>query len=139
MKETDDLGITPSEEIPGKNINTQSYQHAENVHEEVRNTDPRKTSVIFENPLANIPREKLIQDVEQFCAEFGLQEYLQTFIKGALISQNPSAALSLPELSEEDRYHLERETTHKWSQPWQLYFMACTSRAFPTMLSAADT
>lgn len=124
MKETDDLGITPSEEIPGKNINTQSYQHAENVHEEVRNTDPRKTSVIFENPLANIPREKLIQDVEQFCAEFGLQEYLQTFIKGALISQNPSAALSLPELSEEDRYHLERETTHKWSQPWQLYFMA---------------
>jgi hypothetical protein len=36
-------------------------------------------------------------------------------------------AETLPELTEEEREALQRETTHKWSQPWMLYFMASTS------------
>ena len=138
MKVTDDLDI--SEGIGVKGNGSSSFQHAEDVKEELH-SGPKKASLIFENPLANVPRDKLIQDVEVFCAEFGLQEHLNTFIKGALISQNPSAALSLPELSEEDKYYIERETTHKWSQPWKLYFMAGSSQLLIQYLSppAANT
>ncbi|OQE30379.1 hypothetical protein PENFLA_c003G09197 [Penicillium flavigenum] len=49
---------------------------------------------------------------------------VETFKKGALISQNPASAASLFDLSEEEKEALECEYTHKWSQPWQLYFLA---------------
>lgn len=84
-----------------------------------------QVTAVFENPLAGIPREQLFEDVDNFCSQYGLEEYRETFRKGALISQNPHAAQSLPELTDEEKKILEREVTHKWSQPWQLYFMAC--------------
>ncbi|KXN84699.1 Putative polyol transporter 1 [Leucoagaricus sp. SymC.cos] len=42
--------------------------------------------------------------------------------KGALIAQNASQFESIPELDEEDKAVIRRETTHKWSQPRDLYF-----------------
>jgi hypothetical protein len=35
----------------------------------------------------------------------------------------------LPELTDSEREALEREHTHKWSQPFQLYFLASELRA----------
>ncbi|PWY75250.1 hypothetical protein BO94DRAFT_474374 [Aspergillus sclerotioniger CBS 115572] len=81
-------------------------------------------NAVFENPLAGIPREQLLTDVESFCRQYGLEDHLDDFRKGALISQNPKAALDLPDLTDEDKEIIRREQTHKWSQPWQLYFMA---------------
>ncbi|GAD99764.1 MFS sugar transporter, putative [Paecilomyces variotii No. 5] len=83
-----------------------------------------KLSAVFENPLAGVPRERLFEDVEKFCKQFDLEEHVETFKKGALVSQNPSGALDLVELSEEEKGFLRREHTNKWSQPWQLYFLA---------------
>jgi hypothetical protein len=102
----------------------------ENVN--VRDRDPfhaeerpsNKLSAIFENPLAGISREQLLRDVETFCNQYGLSEYEDTFKKGALVSQNPEMAQELTELSEEEKEVLRRESTHKWSYPWQLYFLA---------------
>lgn len=82
-------------------------------------------NAIFENPLAGISREQLFRDVIEFCNTYDLMEHVEIFKKGALISQNPASATSLPDLSEEEKEALERERTHKWSQPWQLYFLAC--------------
>ncbi|KAJ5487241.1 hypothetical protein N7530_001541 [Penicillium desertorum] len=51
-------------------------------------------------------------------------DHVETFKKGALISQNPASATSLLDFSEEEKEAIGREHTHKWSQPWQLYFLA---------------
>ncbi|KAL2795322.1 hypothetical protein BJX66DRAFT_302237 [Aspergillus keveii] len=91
---------------------------------DVESRDRNKLSAVFENPLAGIPREQLFKDVDLFCAQYGLDQHRDLFRKGALVSQNPAAVETLPELSEKEREAIRRETTHKWSQPWSLYFLA---------------
>jgi hypothetical protein len=83
-----------------------------------------KLSAAFENPLANIPKEQLLSDVEAFCKQHNLQEYVDEFKRGALVAQSPSEAHTLYELSSDDKVALEREQTHRWSQPWKLYWLA---------------
>ncbi|KAL4769786.1 hypothetical protein BDW60DRAFT_209667 [Aspergillus nidulans var. acristatus] len=104
------------------------FQHKEKPKSrhiyDVEGQDRSKLNAIFENPLAGVPRDELFEDVDRFCQSHGLIEYKELFRKGALISQNPAVAETLPELTEEEREALQRETTHKWSQPWMLYFMA---------------
>lgn len=41
--------------------------------------------------------------------------------KGALVAQDPSSFETMEELSEDDKIALQREITHKWSQPRLLY------------------
>jgi len=91
-----------------------------------RSTDfnMEKLSATFENPLANIPRDQLLSDVEIFCKQHNLQEYMDEFKRGALVAQSPSEAHTLHELSSDDKDALEREQTHRWSQPWKLYWLA---------------
>lgn len=90
---------------------------------DVGSPPPNKLSAVFENPLANVSREKLLEDVEAFCEKFNLTDHVETFKKGALISQNPAGALDLADLTEEDKEVIRREHTHKWSQPFALYSM----------------
>jgi hypothetical protein len=82
-----------------------------------------KLSAAFENPLANISKEQLFTNVEKFCADHGLNEYLDDFKKGALVAQNPKIAQDLSELAPEDKEILEREHTHRWSQTFTLYWL----------------
>ncbi|WEW60567.1 hypothetical protein PRK78_006054 [Emydomyces testavorans] len=84
---------------------------------------PGKLNAVFENPLARVSREQLLADVEQFCQKYNLMDYIDSFRKGALISQNPDGAMDLPELDDADRETLQREHTHKWSQPAALYHL----------------
>lgn len=92
---------------------------------DLESRSPGNLNAVLENPLAGISREQIFRDVVEFCTKYDLMDHVETFKKGALISQNPASATSLPDLSEEEREALEREHTHKWSQPWQLYFLAC--------------
>ena len=96
----------------------------DNIYD-VEATDTSNLNAVFENPLAGIPREQLMSDVAAFCDKFGLSEHTELFQKGALVSQSPSTALDLPELSPDEKEHLSREHTHKWSQPWRLYWLVC--------------
>lgn len=86
--------------------------------------DRSHLNAVFENPLAGIPRDRLMKDVQEFCLRFNLMDDLETFQKGALVSQNPEAAATMPELNDFEKETLIREKTHKWSQPWQLYWLA---------------
>ncbi|PYH88618.1 hypothetical protein BO71DRAFT_488613 [Aspergillus ellipticus CBS 707.79] len=118
-----------TEKTAHKDETPASVEHAEKPHErhdvlDVEGREGATLNAVFENPLAGIPREQLLQDVERFCRESGLEGHLDEFRKGALISQNPQGALDLPDLTEADKEIIRREQTHKWSQPWQLYFMA---------------
>ncbi|KAE8160082.1 hypothetical protein BDV40DRAFT_290397 [Aspergillus tamarii] len=91
---------------------------------DIEGRPPNKLSAVFKNPLDGIPRQQLMEDVDRFCVQYGLEAHQELFRKGALISQNPQDAHNIPELTEDEREAIRREHTHKWSQPWQLYFMA---------------
>ena len=85
--------------------------------------DEKNLSAAFENPLAGIPKEELMHNVDTFCRDNNLMDYVDTFRKGALVAQNPRATASMTELSDEDRIVLDREQTHRWSQPFTLYWL----------------
>lgn len=74
------------------------------------------------NPLAGLSTETLRTQVSAFCSEYHFQEHESTFFRGALAAQNPSGFEEIPELTEDDKHWLRRETTHKWHLPRQLYF-----------------
>lgn len=113
----------------GRNESPPSAEQTENVKAEARNIydiherPPDKLNVVFENPLAGIPREQLLEDVESFCKRYNLEDHLDDFKKGALVSQNPAAAQDLTELTDEEKRILLREHTHKWDQPFALYWL----------------
>ncbi|GAA5939644.1 hypothetical protein JCM3775_002076 [Rhodotorula graminis] len=80
-------------------------------------------NALLENPLHGISLDRLEAMGRAFAREKGLQDYEEEFAKGAQVAQDPLAFESLTMLGEEDRNVLRREVTHKWHQPWQLYFL----------------
>ena len=126
MNELEKSGATKDDSL---DENPPSFVHQEKRESVLPEIEGRGANLnaVFENPLAGIPREQLLRDVEEFCSKYNLMADLKVFQKGALISQAPESAASLPELDETERLALTREHTHKWSQPWQLYFLASMS------------
>jgi hypothetical protein len=65
------------------------------------------------NPLSGLTVEELRDRVEVFCSKYGFEDKLDTFHKASLAAQRPHGFDSIPELSEDDRHWLRRETTSK--------------------------
>ncbi|GKT62887.1 sugar transporter [Colletotrichum tofieldiae] len=76
----------------------------------------------LKNPLAGIPKAKLIADAEEFANKHGLTPDAVYFKKGALAAQNPTIHNEIPELTEEDKSILREEVEHRWRHPKALYF-----------------
>ncbi|KAK4621698.1 putative polyol transporter 6 [Fulvia fulva] len=74
------------------------------------------------NPLADIPYDELMRDVEVFASEKGLQEHTELLKKGALIAQDPANFENLNILDDADKEALRFEAAHKWRHPVALYF-----------------
>jgi hypothetical protein len=85
--------------------------------------DMDKLSAAFENPLSGIPKAQLLEEVETFCLDNNLSEYIDAFRRGALVAQSPDDTDSISELTPEDRDVLMREQTHRWNQPFMLYWL----------------
>lgn len=110
-----------------------SEKTATNIEDTTRGGGVRKKSFIdvdednlssaFENPLAGLSKEQLFQDVETFCRDNNLMDHVDAFRKGALVAQNPRNTASMAELTDEERIILDREHTHRWSQPLTLYWL----------------
>lgn len=102
-------------------------QKVEDVHQprhvSLANSNVEQLSAVFENPLAGKTREELLADVEAFCQQWELMDHIEDFRKGALVAQNPRDYADMPELSAADREVIEREHTHRWSQPFTLYWL----------------
>ncbi|KAI1906800.1 hypothetical protein LOZ12_000944 [Ophidiomyces ophidiicola] len=75
------------------------------------------------NPLSGLSRDELFRDVEEFAEEKGLVDILDDLKKGALVAQDPKSFETLEELSTEEKDILRREKTHRWHQPFMMYFM----------------
>jgi len=92
------------------------------------NAPQRKASVAakLRNPLTGFTEEQTLIDVETWCTEKGLTADLDSFRKGALIArvgQRDDGYEYVNILSEEEKAWLRHESTHRWSQPFMLYFL----------------
>lgn len=89
----------------------------------MRRLSQNAINAMLENPLAGKSRESVIRDARRFARDHGMAEYEEDFVKGALVARDPDNFENIPELSEEDKAALRFEITHKWRQPFMLYFL----------------
>jgi hypothetical protein len=81
---------------------------------------------LVRNPLDGIPRETLLASVDEFAREQGMEDIQPLLRKGALVAQDPAGFETIDELDDDERRALREEVTHKWRQPWALYFTVVT-------------
>ncbi|KAH8161293.1 hypothetical protein CIB48_g6957 [Xylaria polymorpha] len=82
-----------------------------------------EASARLENPLAGFSPQQLAQRGEDFCKQHGLtdEEDLRAFRLGAMIAGNMNKYDTVEDLTPREREVLDREITHKWSNPTMLY------------------
>ncbi|KAI9150292.1 putative metabolite transport protein YwtG [Paramyrothecium foliicola] len=98
------------------------------------------TTALFSNPLQGMSDEAVIADVDQFVEERGLSEHRDDFRKGALLARvqhTPDGFEQINSLTEEEKGFLRREVTHRWHQPFMLYFL-CTLCAGSAIVQGMD-
>lgn len=93
-------------------------------------------SAKLRNPLYGISKEDLMRDVENFARDKGLEDITDMLKKGALVAQDPKRVEEIQELDEEERNWFRLEKTHRWKQPWMMYFMTSELRlsSFMTLM-----
>ncbi|KAJ5584774.1 uncharacterized protein N7459_004574 [Penicillium hispanicum] len=79
-------------------------------------------SAKIKNPLADLTKEQVLHDVEQFAQEHQLGDILPELKKGALVARNPDEFETVPDLTDYELTALRDEVLHKWRQPRALYF-----------------
>ncbi|KAH8680441.1 membrane transporter D1 [Ilyonectria robusta] len=82
----------------------------------------RNVNARIRNPLIGISKQDLRLQTDAFCHDNGFQGKEDVFYRGALAAQNPQTYEALEDLTEEDKHFLQREVTHKWHLPRQMYF-----------------
>lgn len=84
------------------------------------------TAALLRNPLLGYSHSELMADVDAFTEKYGLNEHRDSFRRGALVAQasnRPNGFETITELSEEEKAVLRKEVTHRWDQPFMLYFL----------------
>ncbi|KAK3081242.1 hypothetical protein LTS18_008742 [Coniosporium uncinatum] len=76
----------------------------------------------IKNPLAGIPHDILMRQVEDFARDRDLSDMTDLLKRGALVAQNPAEFDTIPGITEPEREALAAEITHKWRQPRSMYF-----------------
>jgi hypothetical protein len=96
------------------------------------NIDPRldpeerkrlSASAKLENPLAGLSQSELARRGEEFCAKHGFteEEDVRAFRLGAMVAGNLNKYDTVEGLNDREKEVLDREITHKWSNPSMLY------------------
>ena len=84
------------------------------------------TEARIQNPLAGIPRDQLLRNVDSFAREYDMNDILPLLRKGALVAQDPDNYDKVEGLDEAELTVLREEKTHKRRQPWALYMTIIT-------------
>lgn len=74
------------------------------------------------NPLAHIPHDQLIRDIENFAKDHDLVDLPPMLVKGARVAKDPPAFESVEGLTEAEKEAIRNEVLHKWRQPKALFF-----------------
>ncbi|KAI1418104.1 hypothetical protein F5Y13DRAFT_150557 [Hypoxylon sp. FL1857] len=117
-----------------------AYPRKESDHSDVSRTEiehrPSKDNILdegdkqrleasakLENPLGGLTPEELGRRGEEFCAKHGLTNEvdIRAFRLGAMIAGNLNKYDAIDGLTDREREVLDREITHKWSNPKMLY------------------
>lgn len=87
------------------------------------------TNARLANPLGDLTEDEVQAQATEFASANNLP--VDVFRKGALIAKAPQKWRSVPGLTDAERNALEREVTHKYSQPFVLYnlVIACSVAA----------
>ncbi|KAF4976015.1 hypothetical protein FZEAL_7271 [Fusarium zealandicum] len=112
------------------------------TYDEKNATGERQVSkaALLRNPLVGLSRQELLADVDAFVNEKGLFDHREDFRKGALVAQvnNQAGAFEKVDLlDEDDRAILRKEETHRWHQPFMLYFL-CSLCAGSAIVQGMD-
>ncbi|KAJ9627842.1 hypothetical protein H2203_003060 [Taxawa tesnikishii (nom. ined.)] len=75
----------------------------------------------IKNPLAGIPYERLMSNVDEFAQTHGLTDIATELRQGALVAQDPANFETVEGLSDSDKEALRDEVIHKWRQPRAMY------------------
>ncbi len=91
------------------------------------------------NPLAGLSPAELATRGETYCRDHGITDEVdvRAFRLGAVIAANDNRFDTIDELTAREREVLEREATHRWSNPGMLYWVIAgkwTSRGSPACL-----
>ncbi|KAK2594369.1 hypothetical protein QQS21_007929 [Conoideocrella luteorostrata] len=135
----------PREDIESPNAGERAAFHrnsSSNGDESENYTNERKqsTAALLRNPLSGLTREQLIADVDAFVDEKGLADHREHFRKGAVVAQvmnSKNGFEQVDTLDEDEKAILRREVTHRWSQPFMLYFL-CTLCAGSAIVQGMD-
>lgn len=73
------------------------------------------------NPLAHVPNEKLLSQVDAFAEEHNLLDIRDDLRRGALVAKDPVNYDQVDGLDNEEKTALYNELHHKWKQPTALY------------------
>ena len=138
--------------MPPPRSDEESPYSEEDIHTTHRNSssnDPdgkhrerrASTAALLRNPLAGMTREEVLADVDAFVSEKGLgDEHREDFRKGALLAQmnNQKGAFEhIDMLTEDEKAILRKEESHRWHQPFMLYFL-CTLCAGSAIVQGMD-
>jgi hypothetical protein len=82
-----------------------------------------EASAKLENPLAGLSPDQLAERGEDFCRQHGItdEEDIRAFRLGAMIAGDMNKYDTVDGLTASEREMLDREITHKWSNPPMLY------------------
>lgn len=70
-------------------------------------------STRIKNPLAGIPRQRLLQNVEEFAQQHDLTHITDVLKRGALVAQDPANFDTVEGLQDDEREALRNEVVHK--------------------------
>ncbi|KAJ5094860.1 hypothetical protein N7456_010721 [Penicillium angulare] len=99
----------------------EDHSGAEKGHIETVNLQ-NNVSARIKNPLADLTKEQVLRDVEEFSQQHQLANILPELRKGALVARDPADFETVPDLTETELSALRDEVLHKWRQPRALYF-----------------
>lgn len=117
---------TPFRRTSSATSATQHDEHGRTQQQRRQSSRQPSVAALLRNPLAGMSETEVLKDVDTFIDSRGLQDQRDTFHKGALLArvqQREDGFEYVDTISEDEKEILRRERTHRWSQPFKLYFL----------------
>ncbi|OTA57853.1 hexose transporter [Hypoxylon sp. EC38] len=117
--------VHPRKESEYSDVSRTEVEHRQSKENILDEEDRQRleASAKLENPLGGLTPEQLARRGEEFCAKHGLTDEadIRAFRLGAMIAGNLNKYDAIDGLTDREREVLDREITHKWSNPKMLY------------------